>query len=101
MGRTLPDQVTHETVVPISYPRICPDRFCNSADELVRSMLSQIAPALLPVDCIEFAMREIQPTRDPARERRFACARSTDHRNPHRFNPLGANAAIAILQIRF
>jgi hypothetical protein len=87
VGRTPPDPLAHWTIIAVDHPSLGLDRLSDPADEFLRVMPRQIAPFRLPVDCIEFDMRQLQLSCNSACQRGFPGARRTDYRDPHQAAP--------------
>ena len=60
VGRTPPDSFAHWTIIAVDHPLLGLDSLSDPADEFLRVMPRQIAPFRLPIDCIEFDMRQLQ-----------------------------------------
>jgi hypothetical protein len=66
MRRAPPDLIADRAIIAVRHPGLGADRFAHAADELRRIVPGQVAPARLPVDCIELDVRHAQPRGDAA-----------------------------------
>src|SRR5262249_30716983 len=87
VGRTPPDSSADWTIIAVDHPILRPDSLSDPADKFFRVMPRQIAPFRLPVDCIEFDMRQLQLSCNSACQSGFPGARCTDYHDPHQTAP--------------